>query len=165
MEDIPNFDVTPGISAYVKSHNFPRKCQGEPPGSHARAIILEEKLMTSADFVIKYFISPQNIGENKVGVEKLLFFPHHCTALTKRFHCSNSNCTITTLKCSNYLEFFLRESLSMEYCEISRKFWRAAWRTFARATKFENAKFLTKQQFHEAHNIKTRKCAKRPKNT
>ena len=55
--------------------------QGGPPGSDARAIIWGQKLMTYVDFVIKYFMSPQNIGENKVGSKGNFFFPHHCTTL------------------------------------------------------------------------------------
>ena len=39
-----------------------------------RAIISGKKVMTYGNFVIKYFMFPQNIGENKVGVIILLFF-------------------------------------------------------------------------------------------
>ena len=48
--------------------------QGEPPGADARAIISGKKFTNYVDFVIKYFMSPQNIGENKVGVGNKLFF-------------------------------------------------------------------------------------------
>ena len=43
--------------------------------SDMRAIILVKKLTNYCDFVIKYFMSPQNIGENKVGVEMGFFIP------------------------------------------------------------------------------------------
>ena len=70
---IPNFKVTPGISPILKCAKFPIILQGEPPVSDARAIIWVKKLMTHGNFVIKYFMSPQNIGENKVGVEIVFF--------------------------------------------------------------------------------------------
>ena len=42
-----------------------------------------KKLTNYCDFVIKYFMSPQNIGENKVGIKNGFFFPitvvlHNC---------------------------------------------------------------------------------------
>ena len=73
-EDIPNFEVTPGIWAILKSPKIHLIGQMASPGSDARAIILEKKLTTYADFVIKYFMSPQKIGKNKVGVKSSLFF-------------------------------------------------------------------------------------------
>ena len=51
--------------------------------SDMRAIILVKKLTNFFDFVIKYFMAPQNIGENKVGVKMILFFSHHCTTQLK----------------------------------------------------------------------------------
>ena len=74
-QDIPNFEVTPGIWAILKCPIFALIQQGEPPGSDARAIIAEKKLTNYPDFVIKYFISPQNFGENKVGVKIILCLP------------------------------------------------------------------------------------------
>ena len=74
LDAIENFEVTPGIWAILKCRKFAHNFQGDPPGSDARAIIWVKKLMNYVDFVIKYFMSPQNIGENKVGVEIDLFF-------------------------------------------------------------------------------------------
>ena len=73
-EDIPNFEVTPGILANLECQKFPLIVQGGPPGSDARAIILEKKLVNYGNFVIKYFMPPQKIGKNKVGFEMSLFF-------------------------------------------------------------------------------------------
>ena len=53
---------------------FSNKSPGEPPVSDMRAIILVKKLTNYCDFVIKYFMSPQNIGENKVRVKIQVFF-------------------------------------------------------------------------------------------
>ena len=39
-----------------------------------RAIIWGKKLTNYVDSVIKYFMSPHNIGENKVGVEIAGFY-------------------------------------------------------------------------------------------
>ena len=44
--------------------------------------------MIHGHFLIKCFMSPQNIEENKVGVKKD-FFPHHCTQTRNFFHCHN----------------------------------------------------------------------------
>ena len=73
-EVIANSEVTPGIMAILKSPKITIIFQGEPPVSDARAIICEKKLTAYVDFVIKYFMSAQNIGENKVGVKCSLFF-------------------------------------------------------------------------------------------
>ena len=72
--EIPNFEVTPGISAYPERSKFLIIFQGESPGSDARAKIFVIKPMTYGNFVIKYFMSPQNIGENMVGVKKMVFY-------------------------------------------------------------------------------------------
>ena len=84
-QDIPDFEVTPGIMAISKSPNFTIIFQGEPPGSDARAIIWVKKVINYVDFVIKFFGSPRKIGENKVGVKIDLFFPHHCNLDLKIF--------------------------------------------------------------------------------
>ena len=44
-----------------------------------RAIIWGKKLINISDFVIKYFMIPEIIGENKVGVKIPLFFSYHGT--------------------------------------------------------------------------------------
>ena len=77
-QEIPNFEVTPGILAISESPKFLIIFQGEPPESYARAKFWVKKLTNYPDFVIKYFMSPQNFGENMVGVKKHGFFPHHC---------------------------------------------------------------------------------------
>ena len=66
------------------------------------------------------------------------------TALTKRKHISAKSCEIITLNCSKCLEFFLGESSSKQYWSFGIISWRAAWRTFARATNFEIAIFSAK---------------------
>ena len=40
-----------------------------------RAIIFVINPTTYVEFVMKYFMPPQNIGENKTGVKNQLFFP------------------------------------------------------------------------------------------
>ena len=74
-EDIPIFDVTPGILAISDMLKISFISHRRPPGSYMRAIILEKKLTSYVDFVIKYFMIFENIGENKVGVEIVLFLP------------------------------------------------------------------------------------------
>ena len=61
-----------------QKYEIPRFKPKGVPGAHVRAIILEQKLMTYVDFVMKYNLSPPNIGENKVGVETKFFI---CPAL------------------------------------------------------------------------------------